>query len=187
MHHLNRGGKISFQTDIYSFALTVYYLFAKEDLFQTNDLNLILQQIQIEDLPLILDSSNLIQEIFEDCVKFDQEKRLKIPEIKSIIYEQMNNSEFLSRFLHNEKIRSVEILELQQYFCEALLMLQESNDIILITDFMNDLYRYIKLKYSDRESNALFHLRDFNFESNGVTHSYFKKNRYDGLYDVKIR
>ncbi|KAK8844481.1 hypothetical protein M9Y10_024341 [Tritrichomonas musculus] len=169
------GEDISYSTDIFSFGLVVYFLFEKDDLFHTNDIDSIIQQIQNNDLPLITNASHYIQDLFEKCIKIEPEKRLKSSKIKKIIYRQICMLEFLSRFLTNERIRAKEILELRQYFIEVILFLYESNKTNFISSYVEKLYNFLNTRFSSRKTNAIFNLNNYEFKSKGITNEYFRK------------
>ena len=93
---------ISYPTDIYSFGLTVYFLYEKKDMRSLINSNL--EKRQNDEILLINNCSETMQKLYKKCVKYNQFERPKINEIKEIIIGIINSTNIILDYITNEDI-----------------------------------------------------------------------------------
>ena len=80
-----RGEILSYATDIYSFGLILYFLYENKNLLSTK-----YSKKEDDEIPNLTKCSNDFQCLFQSCIQFNPEKRIKNHEIKKIIIDEIN-------------------------------------------------------------------------------------------------
>ena len=117
------GVILSFPADIYSFGLIIYFLFEKKNMLQAN--SSIYSKFVDGPVPPMKNGSEIIQNLYLNCVKNNPLKRLKEEEIKDLIIQEIESFLNLEKYLLDDKIK-FNLMEIIQYFYENI-MLQNDN------------------------------------------------------------
>ena len=178
------GGNVSFQTDIFSFGLIMFYLFEKRDMIRldSNYEHDFIDIIENENLPVMIKMPPDLQNLCKKCIKYKPDDRPSLGEIKLILNKIIKSLYFLDQFFleeevqiqKNSKFACIDMEqykdEIGEYFYENFLFLN-SNDLEEQIKIYSD---FIKCIYAD-DSNILYNLGKMNLN---VQKDYLKAKKY---------
>ncbi|KAK8893003.1 hypothetical protein M9Y10_030259 [Tritrichomonas musculus] len=160
------GNKVSYGTDIYSFGLSLYFMFEKKHF-----------KNQKNSLPLFSNAPECIKHIVNKCIELNPSKRPTIQEIKSIFIKEMNPFEYLLQHLLNAS--NINVNDIVQYILEYLIILKEDSEKMeKFFDIIWNFYTIYQKKVDGDESS--FYLILGNIYENGcsVKQDYSKAAQY---------
>ncbi|KAK8897482.1 hypothetical protein M9Y10_015436 [Tritrichomonas musculus] len=105
-------GNISFEADVFSFGVFIYYLFEKQ-----------IFKFDYENIPQMKSFSDDIKELYVSCVNIDPQKRPDIEEIRTILSEHLTNIENLRFYFPVDKSININENEMFLYFNEMVTFL----------------------------------------------------------------
>ena len=88
---------ISFPTDIFSFGYLIYFVFEHKNIFDANEINIIIDSIKQNKFPLISGIPESIQSIYRKCLSYEPTHRPTLEEIKNILFDDSNLFYFLDQ------------------------------------------------------------------------------------------
>ena len=140
-----KGKTVSFPTDIYSFGKIIYFLYENKDDVRQNDIE---QEIN--------HCSSNIKSLYKNCVVYDQEKRVKIPDIINFLCIETSLKSFIEQFFVLHNFRNMQTYELIQYFLENILFRIQSDKEENIEIYLNDIFVILSLKLIFQSQFLLF-------------------------------
>ena len=155
----NMGEKVSYPTDIYSFGLIIYFFLKREKSFITKEYK----------LPKLIDSSQNLQYIYENCVKFKQDERIKVEKIRSIFIDIFYSIFFDESFLSYEKT------QINRFVYETFLIQNEEIEILIESIIYLLTWPLNKILY---DSVAQYNLGYIYEHGYGVKQDYLKAFEY---------
>ena len=165
-----RGETLSYATDVYSFGLILYFLYENKNLVSTK-----YSKKEDDEIPTIKKCSNDFQRLFQSCIQFNPDKRIKNHEIKKIIIDEINSFFEFGNHL-NEGLFKCNNAKLVLMAIERILICIDDNEAIkqfyeIINDFQIVYKKYffdilvplnkkvsVKSQKKQIYSNALFNL-----------------------------
>ena len=175
----DKGGYISFPTDIYSFGLIIYFLYEKKNFHSNNPYDKKINETKKEILLKSLTSENL-RDLIANCVEFSQEKRSSYSEIKSSIIQEIYSINFLC--LSKETNKKIELIRL---IYENILIQHDNKEELYnwILVILKMCFNLFKLKCHNFDSiqdtsNQLLDLGVLYFLGKGVEQNYNKAKEY---------
>ncbi|KAK8840254.1 hypothetical protein M9Y10_031199 [Tritrichomonas musculus] len=90
------GSNLTFESDIYSYGLVIYFLFEKDHYFING-------KPKTDDIIVNIDASENINSLFHSCVKYDCTKRSSIIDIGKYIDKEFNIISFVDEYYCEEK------------------------------------------------------------------------------------
>ncbi|KAK8838052.1 hypothetical protein M9Y10_036002 [Tritrichomonas musculus] len=199
------GSKVSFPTDIYSFGLIIYYLYAKENMLENNGSEMTdLKYRNILHLPNDIENIEKIESIYQKCVQYKAEERFTIKEIKSLLIIELDSFIINNLLLSDDRPQIFHFIYenfifhvLNQEICEKsnFDLLMKFNNILDNSDLynligtlfehgvgMNKNYlkakKYYEISAKRNNSRALLNLGNLYFKGNGVEQNYSKAKKY---------
>ena len=145
----DNGENISYPTDIYSFGLVIYFLFEKKHMYKSFDdkhRNVIQKMNK---------GSSNIQQIYENCVKYNPNDRMTHEQIKTILNKEFQNISIFKNSFINEKYE-INIDNIIDYIYEMILN-QETNESLSFYLERIQEFRYLSLieKHTNESFNQL--------------------------------
>lgn len=126
------GKNVSFATDIYSFGQIIYFLFQHKDMYEKVCLDEIFSKKCQENITQMTNVSDEIQELCNQCLKCDQNKRPTIANIKGTIYCVLgkNYLEIKNDLVTAEKYlnKAIDLNCPDAWFYKAILYIDKKND-----------------------------------------------------------
>lgn len=121
---------ITFSSNIYSFGRIIYLLFEKNNFFDYDSMESF--PVMFHQNDPIVNSSQKIQMLYQLCIKYENEERIKETDIKNILYEEANSLYYLEN--NNLTSDEIPIHEIIQFIYEMIHL----NPVIspIITDFL---------------------------------------------------
>lgn len=181
------GGNVSFQTDIFSFGLIMFYLFEKKDMIRL-DSNFecdFIDIIENENIPVMINMPPDLQNLCKKCIKYKPDDRPSLGEIKLILNKIIKSLYFLDQFFlddsNEEEVQTKKNSkfdieqykdEIGEYFYENFLFLN-SDDLEEQIKIYSDLLKSIFA--DDSYSNVLYNLGKMNLN---VQKDYLKARKY---------
>ena len=150
-----RGEYLSSSSDIYSFGMIIYYIYEKKDNITKS---------KVINKPI---SSN-IQKLYQSCVQYNPDERMKLQEIKSKIFDEINTFSKLEEYLKENE--------------NGIQFLLEN---IIIQNGNNDSMKQIHVKQNEdnlidnrSDSNLMLNLGNLYLYGIGVEKSFLKAKEY---------
>lgn len=160
----DNGEKLSFQTDIFSFGLIIYFLYEKENLLNGKKYLCGNEKNSIQ-IPLKAQIPKNIQDLIMGCIQFDPEKRIKNENIEKTIIDEVNS------FLYIEKFLAKDIMDLRetniiQFFFECFLL--EHSNKNKLHEFFENIYCF-NLLFTEKKlkGNSFLFLKLGNYHKKG--------------------
>lgn len=204
----DRGYQLSFSTDIYSFGLTLYFLYNNKDFLSE-------YSKEEEEIPEINNNLADFRYLFQSCIRFNPDKRIKNQEIKDEIIAKINSFFNIEKYI-NEEICNFNIVDVINFIIEGiyiqignnhekLIKFYEKIVIILLFIqkvsleiihefylFLGSIYfhgfgieqnyskavKYYEMAAKQNNSRALFNLGNMYFYGKGVKHNISKAIEY---------
>ena len=115
---LNNGKNISYKSDIYQFGLIIFFLFEKYDMkSKLTDI----ERKEYKCLPMTKGPTS-IQNLYQQCVKYDQNNRPTLCEIISVLIREFSSFSHLENILLKEK-KQINISSIIQFIFENVILL----------------------------------------------------------------
>lgn len=176
------GGFISYPTDIFSFGAVIYFLFEKKNIDFSKDNKLSFSMKENDVIPKMTKGSQYIQNLYESCVKYKKEERLKINDIEDILIQEVQNHQYNLNELNN-----ITKEDINHYFLENILLLQnKGKDTInqFINNFCSFHCSFLKMNNLD-DSYFYLHLGDIYYYEKGISQDFEIAKKYYELSSNK--
>ena len=137
-------------SNIYSFGRIIYFLFEKRGFDSINDLNS--YQNVFLNYELKKNVTENISNLYEMCVKFNKEERIKIKEIRDIILKETNSLFYIEKANFEEEENKEKIIsEIIQYLYESIIIEESKLSLSLLeyaSETLPKLKQQMKSAYS---------------------------------------
>ena len=164
----------SFQTDVYSFGKLLYFVYEKENLIQTNNINKIVEQIKKLDFPKTKNMPEMIENICKKCLQTEVNDRPTISQVRIEILNQIKTFNYLQiNFLN--RIDDVNNSIINQFFIEIYINLYiiEKTKIDEI-----QLFQLLNLIEKKNISDIFFEVGKLYYEGTQINNDFNKAKEY---------